>query len=281
MQRAAPVHIGALPPYPPPLEAALSTTKLRVQYEGSVEQVLAKVSELYVANQDAERKNRRDKWIGGLLVVVGFFAILIIIGVIILPFGIWLLVRKREGDVEDRQLETVSGLLTALGAELRPGRPVQLQADLRSYEQSNATSVGGAQQYEHWWLHLTFTVMDGTGVALDIVQHVKRKQRRKNKYTVQNDRIIEVITVRLRPPGGQAFSAASQRRWQQQAVGPLTLRRAQVEPRSARFVFATRPNVRTNHRYRTTNLSHQVNSRTALLAVTGAYRMVKGASPKS
>ena len=142
----------------------------------------------------------------------------------------------------------MSGPLWTFAAELKANRPVKAIADFRSaeklqplYHQVAGTGLFEQQRermaWSHHWLILRMTLADGVGVSIDITTQLKRKTARKRKYTKKKDALIERVAIKLTPPKGKAFP--TQQRMPPPPRTGLVLRRAEIRPRAALFVFQT------------------------------------------
>ncbi len=208
----------------------------QLYFTGSPEEFEAKCETLHGADKRSE--SMRMIFIvmavlGGALLFIGFVSEQMpMIGagaVMAAVFGIAAYVAG-TGDIEDRKLEMPRTLIEALKAELRPGRPVQVDIDFRGYWRYDPGDS---------WLTVKLTLVNGVVAQVSARDSCKRKVRHKRKYTKIKDKIVETLVVRLVPPKGQTLDTGLSVERRPISVGSLSLRQARVTPRAATFVFAT------------------------------------------
>lgn len=180
----------------------------RYQLEGTADTLLAQVSAMKASDDTAEKKT--SLWSGGCVVsvisafasfwlfdVVGpWAAILTVFGV---GFGILCgvkMTKYKEMDLEDRKVETLQKLLSVLRADVPAVQPLKVEVDFRDYVKAGEQKEPGS--WSHTWLRTTTSLADGTAVALALGEDVKRKERRKRKYTKVKERITGEAAVELR-----------------------------------------------------------------------------------
>ncbi len=252
----------------------------QVSLSGSVPEVLHELEQLEA--RDQARANRRPMLIMvtivGVLVVM-FAAILLAnttLMLLIPPLligGIFMAYQARLR-LDDRRIEIGRTLISTFKDELREGRPLELNLDFRAYWR-----LTDGQN----WLTLKMTLENGVAAQLSARSNSKRKQKRKRKYTKTKDKIIEILSVRLCPPKGQALDAGLQVPVIDGAVGSLTLKQAKLAPRGATFVFATSPVLRVNIRGLWPALSTRslLKGRDAVLALVTSYGLLGRAGSRA
>jgi hypothetical protein len=287
--------LQALPPPNVELKAEPLHSDVVLNQEGSLAHILAEVVRLHRADKEAEQKKRTLNIIGIILIVVGFLTVWLLVGFLFfIAAGVVYWIRSKVGatDVEDRKLEIVSGTLRTFGPELKAKRPVKAVAEFafharRPPASQQVTGAGFFEQkavqeaFAHWWLSMSFTLMDGVTVTADASTHAKRKSMQKRKYTKIKERFHERLSVKLVPPKGKTFDWGLQNRsWGQQAFAGVTLERAVVRPRYAVFRYRTAPSLRMQVRagWNGQQLENQLDSRKVVAAIVNAYKAVASAN---
>lgn len=246
-----PQLLERLPPRASPTETEPSHAEALLSIQSNVPHVLHEAALLHEQDKEAERKKKRANTIAIVLLIVGIFTAVFIIGFVLIVIALiafWRASRHGKLDLEDRRLEVVTGTLWTFASELKSNRAVKVLADFSGYENQRpvtheTTGTGLFQQTQHryvWhhhWLLMRMTLADGTHVSVDAITKVKRKTAQKRKYEKKKDTLVEQLTIRLKPPGGKAFPV-------QQQLGPaqlpaLQLKRGRITPRHATFVFQT------------------------------------------
>jgi hypothetical protein len=150
--------------------------------------------------------------IGGVIIgVVGAgteaLAIAAAGGALVVGGIVCLIVRARykRYDLEDRKLATVTQFLKIVAADSPQTAPINVAIDFRSYLKatSPAESSGGwgepkLKRYQHSWLHLAGSLLDGNRYDLEVTDHISRKEKPKRKYTKVKERIGSRICLGLR-----------------------------------------------------------------------------------
>jgi hypothetical protein len=231
--------------------------------EGYVPQLLERCAELHQKDKTAE-KLKVLGWTGAIVgglgaVIVAFTAASMvaaaILAIVAIACGIMAVVVSAQ-DIEDRQLEVISGVLTTFAPELRANRPVSVQADFTSLHKTTPRSseklAGGlfvmnvhAYEWRHPWLRLALPLADGSTARLELSTQLKRKTKQKRKYTKITDKLVDQLTVQLLPPKGKSF--ATGRKTHRPNIPGLTMTRAVAKPNAAAFTFRSP----TAQRYRT------------------------------
>ncbi|MEM9697118.1 MAG: hypothetical protein AAGA56_31585 [Myxococcota bacterium] len=223
-----------------PLEA-----KVRVASTGSVPEVLEALARVEARDRRAE-KLKPVLYGGGIVGAVGAIIALFLEA----PLAVWLgaavaallsflggIITSRY-DVSGRKLEAMYTLLSTFASELRRGRPVRLQANLSGLTKMPAQRDGDRTVYTCDWLHVALPLADGTRALVMARGSLKRKKRRKRKYTKLKDVLAEQLTVQFIPPKGTNYAAnASPPR---PDVSGFYLTRAEIRPRRALFMFRSR-----------------------------------------
>ena len=241
-----------------------------VQLAGRPAEVEAKLKEMAKLDKKAERQS---SWLLALLIILliaGFFMFTILpvvaIGCILLAIGSGILRwRVSKNDVEDRKLEVLQTLLAHLGPELKPGRGVEAELNFRGYWAANGQP----------WLQATMVLANNMTLRVSIVTNFVRKKKSKRKYTKITDKIVESVTVELRPAKDQRLPATTTIPVPRQH-GPrlLSLARTKVAAGGASFVFSSRKIKRVEGR----GVEQWSESLTAgtdvVLAVVSSYRLL-------
>jgi hypothetical protein len=117
-------------------------------------------------------------------------------------------------DLDDRKVTTLTRFLGVVRADVPSAAPVRAEVDFRDYRKGVRVKKesGGwfsglmTYGYEHTWLTLDTTLADGTRVRVSVTDHVKRKEKRKRKYTKVRERAVASVTLVLRL--GKAYDDA-------------------------------------------------------------------------
>ncbi len=287
--------LRALPPPNVELKAEPLHSDVVLNQEGTLAHILGHVVHLHRADKEAEQKKRTLNIIGIILIVVGFLTVWLLIGFLFfIAAGVVYWIRSKVGatDVEDRKLEVVSGTLRTFGPELKAKRPIKAVAEFafharRPPASQQVTGTGLFEQkvsqeaFAHWWLSMSFALMDGVTVTADASTHAKRKSMQKRKYTKIKERFHERLSVKLVPPKGKTFDSGLQNRsWGQQTFAGVTLERAVVRPRYAVFRYRTGQSLRMQMRggWNGQQLENQLDSRKVVAAIVNAYKAVASAN---
>jgi hypothetical protein len=196
----------------------------RYQLEGTTETLLAQVQAMKASDDSAERASAWWKGGCGLSVLVAFFSLWFLeavgiwgltVTVAAVGFGIFAarrMIHHDQLDLEDRKVETLQKLLSLLRADVPAVQPVKVDVDFRDYVKAGEQRAPGS--WSHTWLRTTTALADGTALALTLAEDVKRKERRKRKYTKIKERIVgeAAIDLRLGRQYGDAAAAADRLR---------------------------------------------------------------------
>jgi hypothetical protein len=255
----------------------------RYQLEGTADTLLAQVSAMKASDDTAEKKT--SLWSGGCVVsvlaafasfwlfdVIGpWAAILSVFGV---GFGILCgvkMTKYKEMDLEDRKVETVQKLLSVLRADVPAVQPLKVEVDFREYVKAGEQRAPGS--YSQTWLRTTTSLADGTAVALALGEDIKRKERRKRKYTKVKERICgeASIDLRLARQYGDAAAAAERLRSLPPPVG-YTVSGVQGSGRRLHATLRTAPAARLKARGAPVVTGRLPDADTMLVALRWAYR---------
>lgn len=179
----------------------------------------------------------------GIFVLLGIAAG-VFVGLIGFVVGIVILMRRARVEaltLEPEKLEVMRRLLAILAHDAEPGAPVRLYVDFAAVDHTQALeSPDGAVAYTHRWLHVEAPLAGKTRLTLAALTRLKRKERRKRKYTKKKETFQDVIDLRVafRGPRGLAGDAtqAIQTRF---AYAFPRLLRCRVTERVALMRFAT------------------------------------------
>jgi hypothetical protein len=196
----------------------------RYELEGTADTLLAQVQAMKASDDTAEKKV--SFWGAGCAVsalgLFGSFFMAQLLGpwaavpiVACVAFGILCLRKMKvhgEMDLEDRKVETLQKVLSVLRADVPAVQPVKVEVDFRDYVKAGQQRAPGS--YTQTWLRTATALADGTAVALSLAEDVKRKERRKRKYTKVKERITgeASIELRLARQYGDAAAAAERLR---------------------------------------------------------------------
>lgn len=196
---------------------------------------------------------------------------------------VWSLFEGRH-DLDDRKLDAVVRLLGFLRTDIRRRDPMDLAIDFRAYQDANpsaAAIAGGkwpqAHLYRHEWLTLAARLADGNRLRMRVTDLVKRKEKRRYKYTKVSESTTSRIQVvlKLRPRYGGCERLA--RRLESGATPcDLELRKVSVKGRSLRISLKTQ---RTTRRVTRSAVlegvpSYLVTSDTLLSTLAWIYRAI-------
>jgi len=185
--------------------------------------------------------------------------------------------RYKRFDIDDRKLATVEHLLGVLTTDVKPTTAVGLVMDFRGYHRPDAKVAGGG--FQRKWLSTRLPLVDRSTAELSVATHCKRKTRAKNKYTKVKDKLIEELTVEIRPPKGTSFApdAANRLRQRFNNISGLRTVRCKVASKAMRVVFRTPPALRIRGRAGWTISGHErlVDGPRALGALMRAHRAMR------
>lgn len=171
---------------------------------------------------EIERKRKVWGWMLGLSIV---FAILTLIGaanltkngaddaIFIFPvlFGIAFVVSiviyiiQARKDLDNRKLEIAIDMVGKIGEDIPPANPCAIMIDFKEYRKggkqlskSGSWATSQEFQYVHPWFNFSGKLYDGNKFDVDIEMYVKRKEKRKRKYTKVKEAFSEKATLSVR-----------------------------------------------------------------------------------
>lgn len=242
-----------------------------VTYSGSPEEIEAECEALDALDKETEMRRTAAAvaaFATGVLCMIGFVTDSFWMVGICFALAVAALVYRASigsDDIEDRKLATARELLSALAPELKRGRPVKLDLDFRLYDNDRTDGV---------WMTLATTLEDGTGLALDVSTHFKRKTRAKRKYTKIKDKIHERLTLTFTPPKGRRFVPGAKARIAPTRLPALALRAVKVSPKATTLTFSSPQMLRVRGRggWNNGGLTHLIDEKAALFAIIASYR---------
>ncbi|MCA9553047.1 MAG: hypothetical protein KC933_23625 [Myxococcales bacterium] len=284
------LHVPQLVDSPAPPHASIV-----VQESLPPEAMLERCVALHTADKTAEARKKRFTTLGAIAggaTVLSFFAAgitetpaLFGLVAVFLALAIGLFIARGvfgAADIDDRRLHVVRTLVEVLKEDMKRQAPVQLWLDFGGYHRTRAEGRGtgmfrstGQLTYQRPWLRMTFTLADGSQVAVHASTTCKRKERSKRKYTKIKDRIVDELSVFVRPPRGQSFDPSAQARARAAMPTRLPLRctAVRVKPRQAELAFRSHPGTRLRGRGGwTANVGGLLDGKKALEAVMASYR---------
>lgn len=279
------------PPHAPILVDEASTPDL----------LLERCAEMHQADKVAERRKKRLGILGIVLAVVTFFTFFaagpaespvlfgVAAGLLVLTIVSFVL-RSVFGraDVDDRKLDVPRHLLETLRSEILDKRLVKLWMDFGSYENAKKLedttkwyNKTGTLRFVRPWLRMTFTLLDGTEVALHARTSCKRKQKQKRKYTKMKDTVIDEVSVFVKPPKDKSLDPAAADRARAALSGGAGVvpRGVKVKPRVLLATFRCGPGLRIRGRggWSSQSLEALLDGRQALMLVLFAVRAMRAA----
>jgi hypothetical protein len=112
-------------------------------------------------------------------------------------------------DLDNRKLGCAVGLLRMLRADTPVQSEVELELDLREYEQGGElvqqTTEGGVRvsRHQHPWLALQGALADGTRYKLSVAETIDKKVKPKRKRNKVKERTTGRVELQLRPKPGK------------------------------------------------------------------------------
>ena len=151
--------------------------------------------------------------------------------------------KHRQHDLDNRKLWAVLRVLKALRADVPRGTPMRLKVDFRDYQRAELRGkTGDAASYHQTWLEAETTLADESRLRLSLTDDVRRKERRKRKYTKVRERLASEALFEVRPAGRYGDAAAIAARLQATpAPQGLSLSSATARGRWLRVVLETPP----------------------------------------
>src|SRR5690606_39246201 len=127
--------------------------------------------------------------------------------------------------------------------ELKP-RPLAVRVDFGGYHKApprlDASRGSGGPSYERKWLSLQLPLLDGSAVSVEASTRLKRKERRKRKYTKVKERLVDELGIELRRPRGAPVTVSvDELRQRFSGQHALLLTGCRVTERGASLSFRT------------------------------------------
>lgn len=247
-----------------------------------VESHLAELGELFLHDKRVERKRRILHIVMWVVGVPGFLFFTPSFGLSMLPLlGFWLWRRKlASGDLEDRRLHAARFVLETLAPELKP-RPLAVRVDFGGYHKApprlDASRGSGGPSYERKWLSLQLPLLDGSAVSVEASTRLKRKERRKRKYTKVKERLVDELDIELRRPRGAPVTVSvDELRQRFSGQHALLLTGCRVTERGASLSFRTPTALRQRLRpgWSGKNLEALLDGRKVLAAIIASHAAV-------
>jgi hypothetical protein len=175
--------------------------------------LLARAESLHVEDKKAERLSKR--W--GIIAVVSIVLLAFtgpflaglgpiawggMIGLFVFALVQWR--RYRSHDLDDRKVATLAQVVRILRADVPAATPMHAQVDFREYRkggrQVTCDEVAGSKTFHftHPWFRLRAVLADGTAAGLEVTDDVKRKEKRKRKYTKVTEQVRSRVLVTVR-----------------------------------------------------------------------------------
>lgn len=265
--------------------------RVRLDKTGTVDEILAQCESIHRSDKKAEVYKTVFlvlaiiSGIGTFFVGPGMLEVtpLPLLGGIILTvtFGIlrW---QYAGGDVDDRRLDVARKVIRTLAPDMSRKGTVHANIDFSGYHKTKpvADSVSwgsGTMAFEQTWLRISFSLLDGTRVRIECSSKVKRKQKRKRKYTKIKDGIVDEATIELLAPKGKGFDPEKAPRMQKHLASmrpPLV--GVRVKPKAAELRFRTARATRLRGRagWSSQNLTALLDGGDVLRLVATSYRLL-------
>lgn len=186
------------------------------------------------------------------------------------------------GDVDDRRLDVVRKVVGALAPDMAKKRSVNADVDFSGYHKTRpvADSVSwgsGVKAFEQTWLRISFSLLDGARLRIECSSKVKRKQKRKRKYTKIKDGIVDEVSIEVMAPKGKGFDPQKAERIKQHLASmrpPLI--GLKVKPKGAELKFRTARATRLRGRggWSSHNLTSLLDGDDVLRLVATSYRLL-------
>jgi hypothetical protein len=192
--------------------------------------------------------------VGGLLSdqldpdYVGIFVLLgiaagVFLGLIGFVVGIVILMQRAKIQaltLEPEKLDVMRRLLAILAHDVQPGAPLRLYVDFAAVEHTPCVETHSGAAYTHRWLHLEAPLAGKTRLTLAALTRLKKKERRKRKYTKKKETFQDVVDLRVAFRGRRGLSGDAVNSIQTRfAYAFPRLLRCRVTERVALLRFAT------------------------------------------
>jgi len=198
---------------------------LIVKTKNTYPNLMKELIRLKAWDEEIERKRKTWGWMVALSVIC---AILAIIGVaklssdsvnqavyifpslFAISFVVSLVIYLRQvsKDLDNRKLETAMSVVARIGEDIPPESQCAITIDFKEYRKggslvskSGSWLTGHEFLYVHPWLNFSGKLYDGNKFDVLVETYVKRKEKRKRKYTKVKEAFSEkaTLTVRLNP----------------------------------------------------------------------------------
>lgn len=213
-------------PSQPSANPAFNDEALRVSLVYKKSAPLSAVQADLVAIKSLDLKSQSNKWLWGTLGVLSFLSIPVSlfvafgVGVGVSPslgvlvpisaglvflFFCYQFYQSQRTDVENRRYELPTQLLHYLSADMAADEPIEIEIDFNTYHQpkhrtaqeSSWFSSESSSSYEQPWLRMRGKFLDGNRFRLESTLQVKRKEKRKRKYTKVREEFGEELQLTL------------------------------------------------------------------------------------
>ncbi len=178
-------------------------------------------------------------------------------------------------DLDPDKLAAAKGLLTILAPDARPGAQARVFVDFRSpgSEQSYASPTG--QLYMQRWLHCVVPLADRSTLRLDASVRMKRRERRKPKYTKKKETYQDIVDLRIGIKKGTLPQDAPNRIQSRFAYAFPRMIKCRATPNGVSMRFAAAPAVLISGRgTQTQGIEQRIDARKLLGLVMRSYRSV-------
>lgn len=149
-------------------------------------------------------------------------------------------------EYDGRRAQALLRMSEEIAPDLGKDGRFEVDLDLRGYARTRKLKVDGVSKrsahiFRKDWLQLAFRLRDGTQVQLTGTTMVKRKVKRKRKWTKRRERIQDILRVSTRPkgPGGVPDAAPARADGLVKNVDGLWLQAAKRRPRALELVLKT------------------------------------------
>jgi len=192
--------------------------KKKVVENGSLNVLMPKLMKIKDEDLLVEKKRKKWGWIAGISIIIGFLGFLaatvpgipllfIIPGIAVPCFVvaliIYILLVRR--DLDNRKLDTALKFVEMMGQDVPDNANMAIFVDFGDYQSAGKllSKEGGMMSvkemsYEHPWFKCTGALYDGNRFEMEVVQCIKRKEKRKRKYTKVKEKIVEKATLSLK-----------------------------------------------------------------------------------
>lgn len=231
---------------PPPAQASFAKT-LVYEDHATAPEILARIEKLREIDKEYEALSAaKFKWVlwtgipGFACVFLAFctagitlpFALVLLIAWAVLLYQYYQLKRL---DLEDHRYAIAQEFIRCVSRDMHPESRLRISIDFNHYHRAEClrgTEGGGwlnattEKSYAMKWLEISGKLLDGHRFEVEVRQNVKRRERRKRKYTKVKEAMSEVVTLvlQVKPSRYPNLAAAPQMVAKYvQAIGPLKL----------------------------------------------------------